>query len=232
MVNQHSAAECAGLLAFFFREGDAVPECYRKRNRWFSRHDLELNSVADRLLKKMLDEDRVSAMQTLLSQTTEGDSMVWIANDIRDLLWQNGLAGDRAVAEQERVLTDAELERVRQAFCERLAEETGNGTILHGRDLSGFVRAWRDIAGTESLTDWITQNITDDEAFLRLLMGLRTHTISSATGHSLILKPAEIAHLFGGEEALQDRLNRIPDEGRFTVLSAEINDAIARSKFY
>jgi hypothetical protein len=42
----------------------------------------------------MLDNDRTKTMEILLSLTMKGTA-VWIANYIRDLLWQNGLAGDR-----------------------------------------------------------------------------------------------------------------------------------------
>jgi hypothetical protein len=79
----------------FFNAGDEIYERYRQRNRWFSRYDLDVNSVADRLLKRMLDNDRTKTMEILLSLTMKGTAWVWIANYIRDLLWQNGLAGDR-----------------------------------------------------------------------------------------------------------------------------------------
>ncbi|EDF4476584.1 hypothetical protein GBS67_14805 [Salmonella enterica subsp. enterica serovar Typhimurium] len=120
LINERTAAECSGLLTFFFCAGDEVHARYRQRNRWFSRYDLDVNSVADRLLKRMFDDDRANTMETLLSLTMTGTAWVWIANYIRDLLWQNGLAGNRAEQERERVLKDEELNRIRHHFCERL----------------------------------------------------------------------------------------------------------------
>lgn len=120
MINKHTASECAGLLAFFFSAGDEITARYQQRNRWFSRYDLDVNSVADRLLKRMLDDDRAKALKILFSLTMKGASWGWIANYIRELLWQNGLAGNRAASEHERLLTDEELNLVRSNFCERL----------------------------------------------------------------------------------------------------------------
>lgn len=54
----------------------------------------------------MLIVDCPKSKETLLSLTIKGTSWVWIANYIRDLLWQNGWVGNRVVAENERVLTD------------------------------------------------------------------------------------------------------------------------------
>lgn len=230
MINRHTSAECAGLLAFFFSAGDEINTRYRQRNRWFSRYDLDVNSVANRLLKKMLDNDRAATIETLFSLTIKGTSLVWIANYIRDLLWQNGLAGNRA--EQDRVLTDEELNSLRQQFCVRL-----NGVELHSvlsqeGELGGFVWAWQDIAGSESIMSWITQHSVSDEAFLTLLLSLRSHIISSASGHYLVLKIKEICHLFGGEDQLLRRLDLIEGEGLFHEQTEEIRTAIAFSKSF
>lgn len=224
--------ECAGLLAFFFSAGDEINTRYRQRNRWFSRYDLDVNSVANRLLKKMLDNDRAATIETLFSLTITGTSWVWIANYIRDLLWQNGLAGNQAEQEQDRVLTDEELNSLRQQFCVRL-----NGVELHSvlsqeGELGGFVWAWQDIAGSESIMSWITQHSVSDEAFLTLLLSLRSHIISSASGHYLVLKIKDICHLFGGEDQLLRRLDLIEGEGLFHEQTEEIRTAIGFSKSF
>ncbi|EAS6302937.1 NTPase [Salmonella enterica] len=232
MINERAAFECHGLLTFFFNAGDEIYERYRQRNRWFSRYDLDVNSVADRLLKRMLDNDRTKTMEILLSLTMKGTAWVWIANYIRDLLWQNGLAGDRAEPENERVLNDGELNCIRQHFCERLNKGELKSLLVQDGDLGGFVWAWQDIAGPEYVISWITQHIDSDKVFLMLLLSLRSHIISSATGHYLTLKIRDIAHLFGGEEMLLERLERIESEDNFPDQVKDVRAAIALSKSF
>ncbi|EMJ8466920.1 TPA: NTPase, partial [Citrobacter freundii] len=232
MIIERTALECHGLLTFFFNAGDEIYERYRQRNRWFSRYDLDVNRVADRLLKRMLDNDRTKTMETLLSLTMEGTAWVWIANYIRDLLWQNGLAGDRAEPEDERVLNDGELNSIRHHFCERLNKGELKSLLEQDGELGGFVWAWQDIAGQESVISWITQHSDSDKAFLMLLLSLRSHIISSATGHYLALQVRDIAHLFGGEDMLQERLEHIESEDNFPDQVKDVRAAIALSKSF
>lgn len=232
MINKRTASECYGLLTFFFDAGDEIHTRYRKRNHWFSRYDLDVNSVADRLLKRMLDNDRAKAMEDLLLLTMKGNAWVWIANYIRDLLWQNGLAGNRAEPESERVLTDEELKYICHHFCERLNEGELKTLLEHDCELGGFVWAWQDIAGPESVSSWITQRSDSDKVFLRLLLSLRSHIISSATGHYLALNVKDIAHLFGGENMLLERLERIESEDNFPSQVKDVRAAISLSKSF
>ena len=232
MINGHTAAECSGLLTFFFNTGDEIHARYRQRNRWFSRYDLDVNRVADRLLKRMMDDDRTKAMESRLSLTKKGTAWVWIANYIRDLLWQNGLVGNRAEPERERVLKDEELECIRHHFCERLNEGEMNSLFERDGELGGFVWAWQDIAGPESVISWISQQSDSDKAFLMLLLSLRSHIISSATGHYLALNIKDIAHLFGGEDMLLRKLERIESEENFPDLVKDVRAAIDLSKSF
>ncbi|EPC7254369.1 hypothetical protein ACR2R9_004336 [Cronobacter sakazakii] len=232
MINGRTAAECSGLLKFFFNTGDEIHARYRQRNRWFSRYDLDVNRVADRLLKRMMDDDRKKAMETLLSLTKKGTAWVWIANYIRDLLWQNGLAGNRAEPERERVLKDEELECIRHHFCERLKDGELDSLFEREGELGGFVWAWQDIAGPESVIEWVSQQSDRDKAFLLLLLSLRSHIISSATGHYLALNIKDIAHLFRGEVKLLRKLERIESEENFPNLVKDVRAAIALSKSF
>ncbi|ELY6169750.1 NTPase [Cronobacter sakazakii] len=232
MINGRTAAECSGLLKFFFNTGDEINVRYRQRNRWFSRYDLDVNRVADRLLKRMMDDDRKKAMETLLSLTKKGTAWVWIANYIRDLLWQNGLAGNRAEPESERVLKDEELKCIRHHFCERLNDGELDSLFEREGELGGFVWAWQDIAGPESVIEWVSQQSDRDKAFLLLLLSLRSHIISSTTGHYLALNIKDIAHLFGGEVKLLRKLERIESEENFPNLVKDVRAAIDLSKSF
>ncbi|WP_338882077.1 KAP family P-loop NTPase fold protein [Aeromonas hydrophila] len=225
MISRHSAAECAGLLIFFFNYGDEIISLFRQRNSWFVRYDLDVTSVVNRLLKKMLEDDRTVAIDALLTLVITGESWAWIANYIRDLLWQNGMAGNRPEPSRNHVLTNEELESVRQRFSTRLNGELKSAFIQEG-DLGSLVFAWQDIAGLESVSSWITQHSKSDEKFLKILLDLRTHIISSERGHYLVLKIENIYHLFGGEEQILDRLALIEAEGHFNELTEEIRASI------
>lgn len=232
MINERTAAECSGLLRFFFDEGDEIHGRYRRRNRWFSQYDLDVNRVADRLLKRMLDIDRAKTMETLLSLTMKGNACVWISHYIRDLLWNNGLVGNRAKPKHERVLKDDELRSVRHRFCKRLNNSELEFLFEREGELGGFIWAWKDIAGPETVISWIAQQINSDKTFLMLLLSLRSHIISSATGHYLALDIREIAHLFGGEGKILRRLERIDLEDKFPDLVKEVRAAIELKKSF
>ncbi|MGL4352675.1 MAG: KAP family P-loop NTPase fold protein [Aeromonas popoffii] len=225
MISRHSATECVGLLTFFFNYGDEIISRFRLRNSWFFRYDLDVSSVVNRLLKKMLEDDRAVAIDTLITLATTGRSWAWIANYIRDLLWQNGMTGNRPEPLLNRVLTNEELEIVRQRFSNRLNDEI-KSIFPQENDLGSLVFAWQDIAGSESAFSWITQHSNSDEGFLKLLLGLRSHIISSTRGHYLVLKVDNICHLFGGEEQLLDRLASIEAKGHFNELTKEIRASI------
>lgn len=178
----------------------------------------------------MLDDDRAKTMETLLSLTMTGTAWVWIANYIRDLLWQNGLAGNRAEQERERVLKDEELNCIRHHFCERLNRGELKSLLELEDAPGGFVWAWQDIAGPEAVISWIARQSDSDKAFLTLLLSLRSHIISSETGHYLALKIRDIAHLFGGENVLMERLERIESEENFPDLVKDVRAALELSK--
>ncbi|MEQ5128083.1 P-loop NTPase fold protein [Providencia alcalifaciens] len=232
IVNQHSADECAGLLAFFFESGDEINARYRKRNRWFSRHDLDVNRVANRLLKKMLENNRGKAMKTLLALTQTGKSWVWIANYIRDLLWQNELVGNRPAPVKERLLSDEELNLVRNKYYDRINSVELQSILPEENGLGSFVWAWQDIAGVESTIAWISKYSHSDKIFLAILLSLRTHIISSAIGNYLSLKIESISPFFAGEEQLSKRLDSIEKKGEFPEMIKEIRDAIEVSKSF
>ncbi|GKV93185.1 phage T7 exclusion protein [Pectobacterium carotovorum subsp. carotovorum] len=232
VTDKLSTAECTGLLTFFFNSGDEITVLYRQRNRWFSLSDLEVNTVANRLLRRMIRDNRDKALETLLLLATKGIAWIWAASFVRDLLWQNGMAGNRPVPEPERILTDEELNRVRDRVRDRLFNEDLKLSLLERGELGDFVWAWKEIAGSESLVSWIKQNSIDDKAFLMLMLNLRSHIVSSATGHYLTLNIKEIAHFFGGEEEITKRLTRIEKVGKFPDQIKEINDAITLNRSF
>ncbi|WP_426445995.1 KAP family P-loop NTPase fold protein [Siccibacter colletis] len=232
MINTRSENDCAGMLTFFFHFGDEIIARYRQRNRWFSPHDLDIKRVVDRFLKQMLDANRDKAIELLLSLTVKGESLFWIADYIRHLLWQNGLAGNRVLPEQERILTNEELEQVRSHFYKRINGDKRMSQLPVGISLRSFVWAWRDIAGEEALKAWITQHSASDEDFLTLVLSLRNHIISSSHGHYLVLDLSDVGYMFGGDELLLNKLERIEAEGKFPAQIEEIRDAIELSKSF
>lgn len=232
VINRQSAAACAGLLAFFFNMGDEVLKRYRERSRWFSRYDLETNGVADLLLKRIAETDRPGSIEALLRLTATGSAKVWIANYVRDLLRQNGLAGNRPVPEHRRLLSNEELERVRCCLFERLADDICKNRLPPPDELRSCIWAWRDIAGEETIATWLKMHSSGDETFLNILLSLRSDIISSRIGHVLILNVTEIGPLLGGKDVIRERLDHIEAAGRFPDVIADLREAIRLSTFF
>ncbi|MCX2195222.1 hypothetical protein LD112_25645 [Pantoea agglomerans] len=89
-------SQCRGLVWFFFEYSDEVVRRYRARGNWFALYDIEMESVADHLLRKLLDDDRRATLTYLSDRLNNGKAWYWSALYMRHLLWQNGIAGNRA----------------------------------------------------------------------------------------------------------------------------------------
>lgn len=232
LISRQSAAACAGLLTFFFNEGDEVLKRYRERNRWFSRYDLETNGVANLFLKRIAETDHQGFTDILLRLTATGSAIIWISNYVCDLLRQNGLVGKRPVSESERLLSNEKLEQVRLCLLERLEDDVRENWFPSPTELGTCIWAWRDIAGEKTLIKWLEKLSFADGAFLNILLSLRTHIVSSDIGHALILRVTETGKLLGGVEVIRERLDRIEAEGKFPDLIADIREAIELSKSF
>lgn len=231
MISTRSAAACEGLVRFFFNQGDTVIERYQDRDVWFAAYDLDMNVVVDRLIRKMCEERRAESLSVLKSLCTEGESWLWIASYVRHLLWQNGLAGDRQAAENERVLSNEELDGVRLHLAERLNSDEKKRSLLNSRELLSYFYAWREIDSLENIQAWVAEIIQSDDNFLQLLIRLRYRGTSSASGRYQALNIAQLSEFLGEASTIEQRLDRMEAEGQFPELMAEIRESLTHNRF-
>lgn len=95
LIESRTSEECCGLLQFFFDTGDSMLERYRENNEWFVLHDLDTYSVTDRLITRMFRENADHTAEFLSEKVKNGQARYWIAEYVRHLLWQHGMAGNR-----------------------------------------------------------------------------------------------------------------------------------------
>lgn len=56
VIAARTAEECEGFLRFFFEHGDENIMRYTARNEWLESHNLDMNSVAIRLLERTCED--------------------------------------------------------------------------------------------------------------------------------------------------------------------------------
>lgn len=231
VIATRTTEECEGFLRFFFEHGDEVIKRYTIRNEWFEPHNLDMNSVATRLLQRLCEDKSWPVIENLGTMLDTGKAWRWIAEYFRQLLWMHGLAGNRTVHEQQHLLSA----EVLKSLQHRLALRLNSPDITRQFGLEGLllthIWAWRDISGLESVRAWILNENSEDEKLLRLLLALRYRGISSATGYYRALSLTQIAEFTGSEDQIKSRLTKIEEQGNYRDLAAEVKAAISRNRF-
>ncbi|MFT4273022.1 MAG: P-loop NTPase fold protein [Pantoea sp.] len=222
--------QCRGLLWFFFEHGDELVSRYRGHGNWFAMYDIELDTVVDRLLKRLFSEDRPSTLDYLSERLRHGKAVYWTAIYLRHLVWQNGMAGNRPEPAESRVFADNELTQLCAIYCGRLEGCELRGQFAQFDDLPGFIFAWKDISTTAAVSTWMTSVTRDDESFLQTLLQLRYRGHSSATGYYRALHLSDIAEFLGGEETVTQRLDDIERSGNFPELVKQVRDSISLNR--
>lgn len=231
MITRATPGQCRGLLGFVFQYGDDIISRYRARGEWLTMGDIGLKELADRLLRRLRDDDRQNALDYLAAALKNEKTFHWSLSFLRHLLWQNGLAGDRPVYEQDRVLSDPELKKLCATASAWLESPDSEGAIGRLTDLSGLVYAWRDISSPKAVATWIASVTQDnDEEFLQVLIKLRYDGVSSDIGRYRGLRLSTVAEVFGGGEYIYDRLDKIEAAGNFPELTRSVREAIAHSR--
>ncbi|WP_220089951.1 KAP family P-loop NTPase fold protein [Lonsdalea populi] len=215
---------CTGLLRFFFNSGDEIYSRYRKMKNDFHNSDLATNVVGHRLLKKMFKGNREKSLDTLFLLTKDGVAWLWIASFISSLLLQNGLVGNRPAPESEKILSDADLIKVRNCIKDRLDKMNIDLSNLDEAVMKDFVWAWRYISGANSLESWIEN--TTEEDFLKILLNLRSRIFTSNLGLIKVLREEELYEFMGGNEKINSRLSKIKRSGDFPDLIQEVYESI------
>lgn len=231
MLLRATADQCRGLLEFLFLHGDVIYLRFRERGHWLTIGDLELKELADRLLRRLYENDSQAALDQLSMAFKSKMSFNWSIGYLRHLLWQHGLAGNRPAYPQDQFLSKDELKALCVIASDWL-EDPDNRDVLHASaDLASLLFAWRDISSSEAVATWVTSVTRDDKAFLKLLLRLRTEGIRSDTGRYRVLRLGQLTEFIGEKKDVMRRLDTIDTKGFYPELIRIVFEAIAIERF-
>jgi predicted KAP-like P-loop ATPase len=151
-----------------------------------------------RLLKKQ-GIDRAACLQALFS---EGRSLGWLTSMLRDEIFAHGLYGDRAVPEEERLLTPEEFRAALGTMLERY-RSTDPQVLLSAPNLLSLLYGWQQGGGQDDVREWVAARISTDAGLLGILPRLRGHANASDIGEYFPLRKADLDHFLDSEDALR-----------------------------
>lgn len=206
LIQSRQFEECAGLVSFFFNFTDIVTERFRARNTWFSLRETGINQVARDLLKHMLDIDEPGTIALLETLVTEGGSPFWIADFMRDLVWEHGLAQNTVSPLSERLLSRENTERLRDRLAERMKQAGLQQQLLLAPSILGYLYAWKDMSSEENVKEWVRKMISSDQGIVDLLIRLQTRVFSSDRGAYRRIARDQVSPFFDDWPAVEAKL--------------------------
>lgn len=230
-IASRTPAECRGLLRFFLDYGDEMLRRYQAEDPRFELHDLDTYSVADRLIRRMLQDNADDTLVFLTELTRNGRAWYWMTEYVHHLLWQHGMAGGISKDEQEEWMSQDTLETFRDTLGFRLNSTAITDKLPDFPLLNRYIHAWCDISGVHAVREWVTSQIQEDEAFLKLLLQLRDHRTKSVKRGYRTLKLASLTEILGEEELIKIRIRHIKKTGYYAELVAQVEQAIAGFRY-
>lgn len=215
-----------GLISFFFNNSDRLKEMFMERHSFFIMYDSGADNLVRQLMSQALENDRSRSLSDMKHLFGGGRAVLWAAGFMRDLLCLHGLAGTRTVNENERFLNKPELEDLRDGFVQRLNSDAFRASLFCHSRLLGYLNAWREIEGEETVRRWTHEVSSTDAQFLQLLLKLRIAVTSSDRGNFLKLDLSAVSNVFLDEENIKTRLKKIEETGCYDNEIREIRDAL------
>ncbi|HCM2994866.1 NTPase [Klebsiella aerogenes] len=229
MIKERHFDECAGLLRFFFNYADGVMALYYERNQWFSWQTLGTEEVVNNLLRRLLDLDRSRGMRLLKQLFTQGSAWNWAAGYLRELLWQNGMAGNQAIAMNKRILENAEVASICKLMSRRLRMRHIQNDMFQFDSLLRYMYAWREIDSPKIVCRCLRRICKEDDGFLNLLLRLRGVVFSSHRGAYRELRIYEISRLTGlPKETIASRLESLGQQHNRVWMVDELQNSLEK----
>ncbi|WP_320699772.1 KAP family P-loop NTPase fold protein [Enterobacter bugandensis] len=206
LIKERNFEECAGLVRFFFDHTDEVSTRFRLRNPWFSLRETGINQVVRNLLKHMqaIDEARTIMRMEMLIVT--GASPFWIADFMRGLIWEHGLAQNAVPSASETLFSRDITERLRDRFAERMNQPELQQQLLMRNSILGYLYAWRDMSSVETVKQWVREMASTDEGLVDLLIRLQTSVFSSDKGAYRRIARDQVSPFFDDWSAVEEKL--------------------------
>ncbi len=211
------------LLKFFFRCSDRILPFYQSRDIFFRQEKTGIDGLVTQLARQQLATSRRKAMVFIRHLFGNAEAFGWAVVYLRQSL----PAGSENSLDEKIIFTVEEHEQLRQALKKRLTDSSVQKKILDVPYLSRFLYAWQEIAGAETVSEWISGVRLNDREFLQMLLNLRTAVSSSNLGDYLRLNLTRLSSVFGisglAERFDQIKCRRAPD--LFSMIK-EVEEAI------
>lgn len=211
------------LVKFFFSCSDQVLPWYRARDIFFRQEKIGIDGLVSQLALQMITRDRRRAINFICRCFRQTRAFVWATVFLRNIR-ANSAQGDA-------VFTQDEITIFCTALSERLQEKHIQEKMPDVPYLATFLYAWRDIAGEQTVAQWISGVDQNDRDFLKMLLNLRTAVSSSNQGDYLRLDLDVIGTVFG-ITGLMERFENIKarQEASLTGMVSGVEDAILLNK--
>jgi hypothetical protein len=197
---------------------------YLAHNESFWLHNLDTFSVADRLIQRMLREDAAATMKFLTARLQNGKARYWSAEYVLHLMWLHGMIGDRTENRQEKWMDLGNLAILKDTLATRLNSPAVIEQLPAGDRLIRYFIVWGNISGNQAVQEWVQSQ--GDEAFLNLLLQLRSHGSNRVLGEYRALDLADVKEYLGEPQTVQARIDRIKQAGHFPERIEEVNRSI------
>lgn len=226
LINERNFEECAGLVQFFFNHTDEVSTRFRTRNAWFSLRETGINQVVRSLLKHMLAIDEARTVTLLETLVITGISPFWIADFMRDLIWEHGLAQNTVPPSSEELFSRDITEQLRDRFAERMNQPELQQQLLLRKSILGYLYAWRDLNSGETVKQWVKEVTSTDEGLVNLLIRLQTSVFSSDRGAYRRIARDQVSTFFDDWPAVEDKLRVMLSGNELTPEQEELKSAL------
>lgn len=225
LIQDRHFDECEGLVRFFFNFTDIVIERFRARNPWFSLHETGINQVVMCLLKHMRDIDESRMISLLDMLIMNGDSPFWIADFMRGLIWEHGLA-QNTVPLTEKLTSRENTERLRDRFAGRMNNKELRNQLLSQQSLLGYLYAWKEISSMKTVKEWVREVSSNEQRLFDLLMSLRTTVFSSVRGAYRRIDRDQVSPFFDDWQSVEQNVMSKLSENQLTPEQVEIKRAL------
>lgn len=123
------------------------------------------------------------------------------------------------------------MDELRKSMAERMAKPDVRARVLDLNEAGIYLWAWRDIAGVETVRNWVNEACRENAPFLRILLCLRTAVSSSDRGEYLRLDLSVAEKLTEQPGHFQSRLDAISTSNKYalTPLLEEVCEAISNN---
>jgi predicted KAP-like P-loop ATPase len=166
-------------------------------------------NLAERLtslcLKKAPSDVRAQTLEALF---TEGRSIGWLTNIIRDEIFAHGTFGDRKAPEDEWLLTSEEFDAALNAMLLRY-RSAEPGQLMRTPNFLSLLYGWQQGSGTDEVQNWVDAQTATDAGLLALLPRMRSMAYRDAVVYPL--NKTDIERFFDYER-LTERVQSLIDD--------------------